>query len=192
MKSLPICAGGVGWGVFGSYAKYTGVLNCTFILLAFFVGQAAYLGSEYWLITWAYRWFAALRHRTLSPAIPSTTVLGRACCATNMTVGARTHYKSIAIADFLLGSYSVKGVSLPDMRHTHVTACRPAEQQKDPKWLIVYGILVICVVCISLARALAFFESTFRCNFSADPVSSPSCNIIGWACMAAWKHEGQG
>ena len=65
MTSLPVGAGGVGWGVFGSYAKYTGVLNCSFILLAFFVGQAAYLGSEYWLITWAYRWSAALRHRTL-------------------------------------------------------------------------------------------------------------------------------
>lgn len=48
-------AGGVGWGVFGSYARYTGVLNCLFCLLAFFVGQGAYLGSEYWLITWAYR-----------------------------------------------------------------------------------------------------------------------------------------
>ena len=60
MTSLPVSAGGVGWGVFGSYAKYTGVLNCSFILLAFFVGQAAYLGSEYWLITWAYRWSAVL------------------------------------------------------------------------------------------------------------------------------------
>ena len=51
-----MCAGGVGWGVFGSYAKYTGVANCIFILLAFILGQAAYLGSEYWLITWAYRY----------------------------------------------------------------------------------------------------------------------------------------
>ena len=51
-----------------------------------------------------------------------------------------------------------------------LNACRPAEQQKDPKWLIVYGILVICVVCISLARALAFFEATFRCNKLADLV----------------------
>ena len=48
-------AGGVGLAVFGSYAKYTGVANCILILLAFIVGQGAYLGSEYWLITWAYR-----------------------------------------------------------------------------------------------------------------------------------------
>lgn len=41
--------------MFGSYAKYTGVANCILILLAFVLGQAAYLGSEYWLITWAYR-----------------------------------------------------------------------------------------------------------------------------------------
>lgn len=54
-------------------------------------------------------------------------------------------------------------ISLPSMRMT-LNGCRPAEQQKDPKWLIVYGILVICVVCISLARALTFFESTFRCT----------------------------
>jgi hypothetical protein len=40
--------------------------------------------------------------------------------------------------------------------------CRPVAQQREPKWLIVYGILVICVICISLARALAFFEATFR------------------------------
>ena len=53
-QHLP-CAGGVGWAVFRSYARYTGVANCIFILLAFFLGQAAYLGSEYWLITWAYR-----------------------------------------------------------------------------------------------------------------------------------------
>ena len=85
---MPICAGGVGWGVFGSYAKYTGVLNCTFILLAFFVGQAAYLGSEYWLITWAYRWFDALRHRTLPPSRHSNTVQRRACSATSMAVSA--------------------------------------------------------------------------------------------------------
>ena len=64
--------------MFGSYAKYTGVLNCTFILLAFFVGQAAYLGSEYWLITWAYRWLAALRHCTLSQSRHSNIVAPQA------------------------------------------------------------------------------------------------------------------
>ena len=41
-------------------------------------------------------------------------------------------------------------------------AHRPLAEQREPKWLIVYGILVICVICISLARALAFFEATFR------------------------------
>ena len=57
---LLVHAGGVGLAVFGSYARYTGVANCLFILLAFFVGQGAYLGSEYWLITWAYRFTRTL------------------------------------------------------------------------------------------------------------------------------------
>ncbi len=41
-------------------------------------------------------------------------------------------------------------------------ACRPLAEQREPKWLIVYAVLVISVICISMARALAFFESTFR------------------------------
>lgn len=57
---LLVHAGGVGLAVFGSYARYTGVAKSLFILLSFFVGQGAYLGSEYWLITWAYRFARTL------------------------------------------------------------------------------------------------------------------------------------
>ena len=48
------------------------------------------------------------------------------------------------------------------LKERRMCLCRPVAQQKEPKWMIVYGILVICVICISLARALAFFEATFR------------------------------
>ena len=35
--------------------------------------------------------------------------------------------------------------------------------QKSAKWLYIYGLMVIAVVIISITRALAFFETTFRC-----------------------------
>ena len=66
----------------------------------------------------------------------------------------------------------MKGVRLPSMR-PGAECLQAAKQQKDPKWLIVYGVLVICVVCISLARALAFFEATFRCDQPAKPLLWP-------------------
>ena len=50
-----LLAGGVGWTVYADYCKHIGVATCIFLLLALLVGQAAYLGSEYWLATWAYR-----------------------------------------------------------------------------------------------------------------------------------------
>jgi len=43
-----------------------------------------------------------------------------------------------------------------------LVVCRPAADQGDPKWLYVYAILVATVIAISMARALAFFEATFR------------------------------
>lgn len=50
-----INAGAIGWGVYGNYCAYVGVGTCLVILASMVVGQAAYLGSEYWLMTWAYR-----------------------------------------------------------------------------------------------------------------------------------------
>lgn len=52
------------------------------------------------------------------------------------------------------------------------TWCRPAADQADPKWLYVYAILVAAVIVISLTRALAFFESTFRleCPLCHSPI----------------------
>ena len=41
--------------MYGDYCAYVGVGTCLVILASMFVGQAAYLGSEYWLMTWAYR-----------------------------------------------------------------------------------------------------------------------------------------
>ena len=35
--------------------------------------------------------------------------------------------------------------------------------QKSARWLYIYGLMVIAVVIISITRALAFFETTFRC-----------------------------
>lgn len=49
------CAGSVGWEVYRDYCRYIGSATCSFILAALLLGQAAYIGSEYWLATWAYR-----------------------------------------------------------------------------------------------------------------------------------------
>ena len=59
---------------------------------------------------------------------------------------------------------------------------RPLAEQREPKWLIVYGILVVCVVCISLARALAFFEATFRYTIL---LIHSTAMILNNTCMAA-------
>ena len=61
--------------------------------------------------------------------------------------------------------------------------CRPVAQQKEPKWLIVYGILVICVVCISLARALAFFEATFRLTMFTCQASMAELKVCNMPCL---------
>ncbi len=42
--------------------------------------------------------------------------------------------------------------------------------QNNATWLWVYGLLVVAVVIISITRALAFFECTFRHSLSPrDP-----------------------
>jgi len=41
--------------VYRDYCRYIGAATCSFILAALLLGQAAYIGSEYWLATWAYR-----------------------------------------------------------------------------------------------------------------------------------------
>ena len=60
---------------------------------------------------------------------------------------------------------------------------RPVAQQKEPKWLIVYGILVICVVCISLARALAFFEATFRLTILTCEALMAELRVCNMPCL---------
>lgn len=60
---------------------------------------------------------------------------------------------------------------------------RPASQQGDPKWLYVYAILVASVIAISLARALAFFESTFRW----EPLSSTQ-NLPNQSTISLVQH----
>ncbi|BDA43779.1 probable cystic fibrosis transmembrane conductance regulator [Coccomyxa sp. Obi] len=47
--------GSVGWQVYADYGRYIGWVTCAFILASLLLGQAAYIGSEYWLATWAYR-----------------------------------------------------------------------------------------------------------------------------------------
>lgn len=49
----------MGSHVYADYCRYIGVTTCVFILASLLLGQAAYIGSEYWLATWAYR--SALR-----------------------------------------------------------------------------------------------------------------------------------
>lgn len=45
----------MGSHVYADYCRYIGVTTCVFILASLLLGQAAYIGSEYWLATWAYR-----------------------------------------------------------------------------------------------------------------------------------------
>ena len=42
--------GGIGWRVYGDYCAYSGWALCALILASLIVGQAAYLGSEYWCV----------------------------------------------------------------------------------------------------------------------------------------------
>lgn len=45
----------MGWQVYADYGGYIGWVTCALILASLLLGQAAYIGSEYWLATWAYR-----------------------------------------------------------------------------------------------------------------------------------------
>ena len=39
--------------VYWDYCRYMGYPAAAFVLAALVVGQAAYLGSEYWLVSWS-------------------------------------------------------------------------------------------------------------------------------------------
>ncbi len=49
---MGIFAGDVSWQVYGLYALLYGWTGCLMILASSVFGQAAYLGSQYWLALW--------------------------------------------------------------------------------------------------------------------------------------------